>query len=231
MPLSPLAPTRGVWVNLYRTLQGGVAVSITFSTLLLCNLLQMLSSIFLLFSRRVVRTLNRWIAGSWWWLCDWLAERWGISIEISGDDLPERENVMVIANHQAMTDINVLFRPARRLKRIGDLKWFVKDIIKYVPGIGWGMIFLDCIFLKRDWKRGDWQRRAMREIDFRGGEGELSLPTTCVYLLSLVPVLLCTSEAALALGVTAGGKKKLTGNCFPLPGCGLCAVCALFCAA
>ena len=31
------------------------------------------------------------------------------------------------------------------------MKWFVKDIIKYFPGPGWGMKFLDCVFLKREW--------------------------------------------------------------------------------
>lgn len=153
MPLSPLQSPRGVMTHVVRTLKGVVAALITFSTLLACNVLQALSAPLLLISRRIVRVVNRWIGGGWWWLCDWLAERWGINIMISGDTLPMRENVMVIANHQAMTDINTLFRLARQQGRIGDLKWFVKDIIKYIPGIGWGMIFLDCIFLKRDWKR------------------------------------------------------------------------------
>ena len=35
---------------------------------------------------------------------------------------------------------------------IANLKWFVKDVLKYVPGIGWGMLFLDCIFVKRNWQ-------------------------------------------------------------------------------
>ena len=40
----------------------------------------------------------------------------------------------------------------RRLRqRLGDLKWFVKHAIKYVPGIGWGMVFLDCLFVRRSW--------------------------------------------------------------------------------
>jgi 1-acyl-sn-glycerol-3-phosphate acyltransferase len=49
--------------------------------------------------------------------------------------------------------VATLFRFGRSKGRLGDLKWFVKDILKYVPGIGWGMVFLDCIFLKRDWNR------------------------------------------------------------------------------
>lgn len=153
MPLSPLPKVTGFGLNIWRTLKGVLAAVTTMSTLICCNILQVVSALFLPLSRPLVRTLNRWIGGSWWALCDIMAETWGIHIEISGDLLPLKENVMVTANHQAMTDINTLFRLARQQKRIGDLKWFVKDIIKYVPGIGWGMIFLDCIFLKRDWKK------------------------------------------------------------------------------
>jgi 1-acyl-sn-glycerol-3-phosphate acyltransferase len=40
---------------------------------------------------------------------------------------------------------------AWRCCRIGDIKFFVKDIIKYIPGVGWGMHFLDCIYVKRNW--------------------------------------------------------------------------------
>ena len=113
----------------------------------------MFSALFLPISRPFVRTANRWIGGFWWGLCDIMAAAWGIDVQISGEHLHSKENVMVTANHQAMTDINTLFRLARRQGRIGDLKWFVKNALKYVPGLGWGMIFLDCIFLKRNWKK------------------------------------------------------------------------------
>jgi 1-acyl-sn-glycerol-3-phosphate acyltransferase len=62
-----------------------------------------------------------------------------------------RENAIVISNHQQMPDITFLMDFARRKDRLGDLKWIVKDIIKYVPGVGWGMLFLDCVFVKRTW--------------------------------------------------------------------------------
>lgn len=153
MPLNPLEVTAPATTQLARTIKGAFSLTLLGLLLLVCNFLQLISALFLPLSRKLVRILNRWIGGGWWWFCDWLAERWGINIEISGDELPMKENVLVIANHQAMTDINTLFRLARRQGRIGDLKWFVKDIIKYVPGIGWGMIFLDCVFLKRDWKQ------------------------------------------------------------------------------
>ena len=153
MPLPPLSKPKGWGLNLFRNIKASIALGITFSLLLVCNLLQVVSALFLPLSRPLVRTMNRWIGGFWWGLSDILAAAWGIDVQISGEHLPPKENVMVTANHQAMTDINTLFRLARRQGRIGDLKWFVKDAIKYVPGIGWGMIFLDCIFLKRNWKK------------------------------------------------------------------------------
>ena len=38
-----------------------------------------------------------------------------------------------------------------RARRLGDMKWFVKNVVKFVPGPGVGMWLLDCIFLARDW--------------------------------------------------------------------------------
>jgi 1-acyl-sn-glycerol-3-phosphate acyltransferase len=71
---------------------------------------------------------------------------------MTGDAVPDLENSIVISNHQQMPDIIAIMALAWRKKRLGDLKWFVKDILKYVPGVGWGMLFLDCLFVKRSWE-------------------------------------------------------------------------------
>jgi 1-acyl-sn-glycerol-3-phosphate acyltransferase len=52
-----------------------------------------------------------------------------------------------------MADVMVILCFGRRVGRIGDLKWFVKDPVKWVPGPGWGMKFLDCVYVKRDWAK------------------------------------------------------------------------------
>ena len=75
----------------------------------------------------------------------------GIHAVVTGDAVPPRENAIVVANHQQMPDITFLMMWAREKDRLGDLKWVVKDVIKYVPGVGWGMAFIDCVFVKRDW--------------------------------------------------------------------------------
>ena len=153
MALPPIESPKNPIVNVWRIIKGIAVALFLFVLLLVCNVFQVLSILFLPFSRKIVRRLNRYIGWFWWGLADWISEvPWSVDVQISGDSLPFQENVMVTANHQAMTDITTLFRVARRQGRIGDLKWFVKDVLKYVPGLGWGMLLLDCIFVKRNWK-------------------------------------------------------------------------------
>ncbi len=116
------------------------------------NLIQTLSLIAKPFSQTIFRRINRWAADTWWSWCDLSAKKlYRIQIILTGENLPIGENSIVILNHQSMADIPVVFSIAKEKGRLGDLKWFVKDTLKYVPGIGWGMLFLDCLFVKRDW--------------------------------------------------------------------------------
>jgi 1-acyl-sn-glycerol-3-phosphate acyltransferase len=120
--------------------------------LLLANALQMLSLAFLPLSPALFRYLNRRISGGWFGLLRISFETLlRVEVRQTGTPLPWRENAFLIANHQAMADIPILVALAARSGRMGDLKWFVKDPLKWVPGIGWGMRFLDCLFVKRNW--------------------------------------------------------------------------------
>ena len=152
MSQSPLAEPAELSARALGLLKGLISAPVLFLSVLVCNVLQMSSLVFWPFSRRLVRKLNREIANTWWSACDlWAEHWWKIDIVIVGDEIPHGENALVLSNHRTMADITTLFRLARRKGRLGDMKWFVKDILKYVPGVGWGMVFLDCIFLKRDW--------------------------------------------------------------------------------
>jgi 1-acyl-sn-glycerol-3-phosphate acyltransferase len=128
------------------------AVIFLFVTLIAFNLVQTASLVLLPFSRKAFRAFNRWAANTWWGWCV-IAGRLvhGIRVEVTGDPVPDRENALVLSNHQQMPDITFLMFLARSKKRLGDMKWFVKDLIKYAPGVGWGMLFLDCPFVKRNW--------------------------------------------------------------------------------
>ncbi len=123
-----------------------------FILLLCCNFLQLVTLVLLPFSRKVFRKANREIANFWWGSASFCLERLqGIRIHFSGDTVPKQENALLVINHQSMADIPILFGLGHRASRLGDMKWIAKDMLKYVPGAGWGMLFLDCIFVKRQW--------------------------------------------------------------------------------
>lgn len=123
-------------------------------TILVVNGIQTLSVLLLPVSRTAFRRLNRFLANTWWGWCVTASRlAHGFELEITGDELPMRESALVVVNHQSMADVPMLMDLARRKDRLGDLKFFVKDELKWVPGMGLGMWFLDCIFVKRDWTR------------------------------------------------------------------------------
>ena len=152
MPLPPLQDPPGVWPGLKRLTRAVPVAGYLFSSLLAANVLQTASLTLRPFSRRAFRRINRELADAWWGQCVVLSRHInGAHLVLTGDSVPLGENAIIIANHQQMPDITFLMIFARSKERLGDLKWFVKDKIKWIPGVGWGMVFLDCLFVKRDW--------------------------------------------------------------------------------
>lgn len=152
MPLSSLHRSSSGWAGFGRTLRGAFVALYLFGSLLLINVLQTASLVLRPFSRRAFRRVNRGFAELFWGWCAWTTlSLHRTRVVLSGDELPRGENALVIVNHQTMTDVQALFLLARKAGRLGDLKWFVKDSLKYAPGFGWGMTFLDCLFVKRNW--------------------------------------------------------------------------------
>ncbi len=154
MPLPPLEPRVG-WLGLAagfaRALPG---LLLLVAGLVIYNIGQMLSLALLPVSRRAFVAFNRAGADAWWRLFALLTRvLHGIRVEASGDPLPAAGSVLVIANHQQMTDICFLALLAVQNRAAGDLKWFVKRKVRYVPLLGWGMAFLDNLFVERSWSR------------------------------------------------------------------------------
>ena len=143
---------------------GKGALSIIYLILVL-NTVQAISILFYPFAPHWTRRVNRWCGRSlWgWWIIQAEVDH-KIHIRFTGDPIPARENALVVANHQSVVDVLVLICFAWRVRRLGDVKWFVKDVVKYIPGLGWGMQMLDCVFVKRDWdKDGDHINRLFRK--------------------------------------------------------------------
>lgn len=152
MPLDPLRTPETLARRVRAASLGAVCTTVLFLSVLGMNVIQMASMVFLPFSRRIVRAANRWCADTWWGWCATTSVRiHGTRAVFTGDALPPGENVLLLSNHQSMSDIQTLFLLGQREDRLGDFKWFVKKQLRKVPGVGWGMVFLDCIFLERDW--------------------------------------------------------------------------------
>jgi 1-acyl-sn-glycerol-3-phosphate acyltransferase len=133
---------------------GPVALTTAFAPLALAQVLQIASLVVRPFSMPLFRRVNTTIAGGVWGYWAWMLEHMaGTEIERSGDPLPTREDAIVLSNHQEMGDVVIIMCLALGARSVAHMKWLVKDIVKYVPGVGWGMMFLDCVFLKRDWAR------------------------------------------------------------------------------
>jgi 1-acyl-sn-glycerol-3-phosphate acyltransferase len=154
MPLPPLPDPDDRAARVSGFVRAVPVSAFLFSTLLAFNAAQTASLAVRPVSPRAFRKFNRWAANTWWGWCVTGAEMLhGTRIIVTGDHVPPRENALVLANHQQMPDITFLMAYARSKDRLGDMKWFAKDIIKYVPGVGWGMWVLDCPFVKRDWAK------------------------------------------------------------------------------
>lgn len=152
MPLPPLSDPEQRRDRIRGVSQGLPLAAFLGSTLLGFNVIQTSSLAIRPVSRQAFRKVNRWAADSWWGLCVTSSELlFDLKLVLTGDEVPKRENAIIVANHQDMADIPFLMAYARSKERLGDLKWFVKKPIKYVPGIGWGMVFLDCLFVERSW--------------------------------------------------------------------------------
>jgi 1-acyl-sn-glycerol-3-phosphate acyltransferase len=118
--------------------------------------MQMASLVFRPFSRTTFRRINRWCADTWWGWCVIGSEKiYGVEFHITGDDVPMRENALLVVNHQTMSDIPPLMKLGKSKDRLGDMKYFIKKELKWVPGMGWGLQFLDAVFIDRQWTRDE----------------------------------------------------------------------------
>lgn len=135
------------------TFRGVIITLWLFLILLLCNALQVLSFFVLPIFVQTRLAFSRKLAGFWWGLvASTMENRLNIKIELVGDELPMHENAILLPNHQSTADIPPLLWLAWKHGMAGGIKWFVKDEIKWVPAVGWGLWLLGTPFVKRKWE-------------------------------------------------------------------------------
>jgi 1-acyl-sn-glycerol-3-phosphate acyltransferase len=77
----------------------------------------------------------------------------GGKITISGDDLPESESAIVIANHVSWTDFYMIQALAVRAGMLGRCRWFSKIELRRVPFLGWAIWAMGMPMVSRKWMK------------------------------------------------------------------------------
>jgi len=156
LPLNKFHRTSG-WQNIvWNYVWGPINLILSFLPLLILNLFQILGLAIYPFSKSTYRKFQRGIAFAIWGWWGFAAQRiCGLEIVVNDDVISEKENAIVICNHQEMADIIVILCYAFNLGTVSRTTWMAKNALRYVPGLGWGLAFLDTVFLKRNWARDE----------------------------------------------------------------------------
>ena len=142
-------------INALKTIRGLIGITAICLFLPCANTVQMLSLIIRPFSRRTFMRFNMGVNQAFCSLVGKVAVACGNQLLLTGDQ-PRAENAIAFGNHQSMIDIIMIWRWMAPVGMAGWIRWFAKYELKYVPGLGWGMQFLNTLFVKRNWsKDGD----------------------------------------------------------------------------
>eukprot|EP01091_Cochliopodium_minus_P008273 TRINITY_DN1846_c0_g1_i1.p1 TRINITY_DN1846_c0_g1~~TRINITY_DN1846_c0_g1_i1.p1 ORF type:complete len:316 (-),score=89.87 TRINITY_DN1846_c0_g1_i1:27-974(-) len=137
-----------------------VALGIYFcaSAFIICLVLQIMDLVYFKWVKdgfRKYHILCNQVVNIYWIPMVSVYEKWGgIKFEFYGDEIPMRENgVLIISNHRDLSDWLMMLAFGLRKGRMGSIKFFIKEIVKYVPGIGWGLSILQMVYLSRSWDK------------------------------------------------------------------------------
>ncbi|XP_076466406.1 1-acyl-sn-glycerol-3-phosphate acyltransferase delta-like [Babylonia areolata] len=125
------------------------------SGLIVCSLM-LLSTVIWPFDRQLYRKINVHLAYAHWSQFTFLAQWWsGTEVLIYMDEedkkLVGKEHVLVMMNHKYDIDWLMAWILSERFGMLGGTKIFGKEMLRYVPLIGWAWYFTESIFLKRQW--------------------------------------------------------------------------------
>ncbi|XP_059279196.1 probable 1-acyl-sn-glycerol-3-phosphate acyltransferase 4 [Lycium ferocissimum] len=138
----------------FRIIRGVICLSVLLSTALFfliyfvpvaAVLLRFFST---LYSRKVVALLFGLWLGLWPFLFEKVNET---NVIFSGDHVPPRERVLLIANHRTEVDWMYVWNLALRKGCLGHIKYLLKKSLMKLPVFGWGFYVLEFIPLERDW--------------------------------------------------------------------------------
>lgn len=147
-----------------RILRGVLCLTILLSTafviLVYCGFFT--AVILRLFSIHYSRKATAFFFGSWLALWPFLFEKINkTKVIFSGETLPERERVLIIANHRTEVDWMYLWDLSLRKGRLGYIKYILKSSLMKLPVFGWAFHILEFISVERKWEVDESPMRQM----------------------------------------------------------------------
>lgn len=151
--LAPLTVLRGMVCLL-------VLLSTAFIMLVFFGFLS--SVIVRLFSISYSRKATSFFFGAWLTLWPFLFEKINKTIVVfSGDIVPSRERILLIANHRTEVDWMYLWDLALRKECLGNIKYILKSSLMRLPIFGWAFHILEFVPVERKWEADESTMRHM----------------------------------------------------------------------
>ncbi|XP_065855644.1 probable 1-acyl-sn-glycerol-3-phosphate acyltransferase 5 [Euphorbia lathyris] len=114
------------------------------------------------FSLHYSRKATSFFFGVWLALWPILFEKINkTKVIFSGETVPAKERVMLIANHRTEVDWMYLWDLAWRKGRLGYIKYVLKSSLMKLPVFGWGFHILEFISVERKWEVDESNLRQM----------------------------------------------------------------------
>ncbi|XP_021896673.1 probable 1-acyl-sn-glycerol-3-phosphate acyltransferase 5 isoform X1 [Carica papaya] len=143
-PLTPLRVCRGLICLL-------VLLSTAFVMLVFCGFPG--AVILRLFSIHCSRKTTSFFFSAWLALWPFLFEKINnTKVVFSGENVPARERVLLIANHRTEVDWMYFWDLALRKECLGYIKYVLKSSLMKLPIFGWGFYILEFISVERKWE-------------------------------------------------------------------------------
>ncbi|KAI7729716.1 hypothetical protein M8C21_020921 [Ambrosia artemisiifolia] len=106
-----------------------------------------------LFSIHYSRKASSFLFGLWLALWPFLFEKINqTKVIFSGETVPEKERVLLIANHRTEVDWMYLWDLALRKGCLGCIKYVLKSSLMKLPIFGWGFHIFEFISVERKWE-------------------------------------------------------------------------------
>ncbi|KAG7977866.1 hypothetical protein I3843_05G053700 [Carya illinoinensis] len=115
-----------------------------------------------IFSIHYSRKATSFFFGAWLALWPFLFEKINkTKVVFSGETVPARERVLLIANHRTEVDWMYLWDLALRKGSLGCIKYILKSTLMKLPVFGWGFHILEFIPVERKWEVDESTMRQM----------------------------------------------------------------------